>query len=58
MSNENITKRLRDEADKATLRVDDTLAAVLNEAADEIERLEKLKDEYYMAWMRAVKEAP
>ena len=37
MSSENIVKRLREEADKATLRVDDTLAAVLNEAADYLE---------------------
>jgi len=41
MTNENIVKRLRDESDKATLRVDDGLAAVLNEAAAEIEYLRK-----------------
>ena len=51
MSNENITKRLRDEADKATLRVDDTLAAVLNEAAAEIERLWNRIEEINQAWM-------
>jgi len=51
MTNENIVKRLRDEADKATLRVDDTLAAVLNEAAAEIERLWNRIEEINQAWM-------
>lgn len=37
MTSENIVKRLREEADKATLRVDDGLAKLLNEAADYLE---------------------
>lgn len=37
MTSENIVKRLRDEADKAILRVDDGLAKLLNEAADYLE---------------------
>ena len=41
MSNDPITTRLLREAERATLRMDDDLAAVLREAAEEIERLEK-----------------
>ena len=37
MTTQKIVKRLRDEADKATLRVDDGLAKLLNEAADYLE---------------------
>lgn len=37
MTSENIVKRLRDASDKATLRVDDGLAKLLNEAADYLE---------------------
>lgn len=37
MTSEKIVKRLREEADKATLRVDDGLAKLLNEAADYLE---------------------
>lgn len=50
MSSENIVKRLRDEADKASLRVDDTLAKLLNEAADEIEYLRQRCEEIRVAW--------
>jgi hypothetical protein len=39
MSNDPITTRLLREAERATLRMDDDLEAVLREAAAEIERL-------------------
>lgn len=56
MSSENIVKRLREEADKATLRVDDTLAAVLNEAAEEIERLRQRCEQIDQEWRQTLEE--
>ncbi len=44
MSNDPITTRLLREAERATLRIDDDLAAVLREAAEEIERLRERCD--------------
>lgn len=50
MTSEKIVKRLREEADKATLRVDDGLAKLLNEAAEEIERLRQRCEEIDRGW--------
>jgi DNA polymerase III delta subunit len=58
MTNENIVKRLRDEADKASLRVDDTLANLLNEAAEEIENLYLACHEINRLWQEYTQEAP